>query len=168
MEESNKFGDIIKRERKSKKMSLKDLEVFISKDEEHSITASYLSRLENGSNSINPTIKLTCQITKMLGLDFKEVLNSFGYGDLIGTTSEYESVDSLIRSNNINAPSQMSGEYVVSEKLLTDKEKETFIRLTDLIFAFTLAEETNTIQILRDILDQIDVLRKNRQKTIIL
>ncbi|ERI95253.1 DNA-binding helix-turn-helix protein [Clostridiales bacterium oral taxon 876 str. F0540] len=168
MDNYTSFGDIIKREREKRNLSLQGLAELISEGEETSITSSYLSRLESGGKNSNPTIKLACQITKKMGLDFKEVLHSFGYGDLLNRANGFESIDTLIRINSIKVPSEMSGEYIVREKPLTDKEKETLIILIKLLFAFTLSDDSDTIYILRSILEQMDVLKKSRQKTILL
>ena len=165
MEDFMSFGDIIKREREKRGISLQRLAVLISKGEENTITSSYLSRLE-GNDKSNPTFKLTCQICQKMGLDFKEVLHSFGYGDLSGTTNSFDSIDTLLRVNKINAPSEMSGEYIIKEMPLTDREKETLIILLKLIFAFTICDESDNIHILRSILKQLDVMKKSRQKTI--
>lgn len=165
MDEFKTFGEIIKREREKENLSLQALAELISKDEETTITSSYISRLESSDKS-NPTFKLACQITKKMGLDFKEVLNSFGYGELLGVADSFESIDTLIRVNKINAPSEMSGEYIVKEVPLTDKEKETLIILLKLIFKFTLEDDSETIHYLRGILEQLAVLKKSRQKTI--
>lgn len=165
MNEFITFGDIIKREREKRNLSLQGLADLISEGEEASITSSYLSRLES-SDKINPTFRLTCQIAKKMELDFKEVLHSFGYGDLLGTQDSFESIDTLLRVNNINAPSEMSGEYIVREIPLTDREKETLIILLKQIFSFTISDDSYNIHILRSILEQLDVLKKSREKTI--
>ena len=169
MENLTSFGEIIKREREKKGMSLKALADLISKVQKNAITSSYLSRLENNDKN-NPTIKLTCLITKMMGLDFKEVIHSFGYGELLDTSnksSKFQSLDTLIRLNKINAPSMMVIGDVAEEVPLTEAEKEIFINLIKLIFAFTLETDSDTtIHLLKSILDELEVMRKSRQKTI--
>jgi len=169
MENLISFGEVIKRERELKGLSLKGLADLISKVEENAITSSYLSRLENNDKN-NPTFRLTCLITKMMGLDFKEVVHSFGYGELLDTSSKlskFQSLDTLIRLNKVNAPSVMIVGEVVEEVPLTEAEKEIFINLIKLIFSFTLETDSdNTIHLLKGILGELDVIRKSRQKTI--
>ncbi|NNU78159.1 helix-turn-helix domain-containing protein [Clostridium estertheticum] len=169
MEDITSFGEIIKRERESKGLSLKGLADLISKVEENAITSSYLSRLENNDKN-NPTFRLTCLITKMMGLDFKEVVHSFGYDELLDTSSKlskFQSLDTLIRLNKINAPSIMDSGEVFDEVPLTEAEKEIFINLMKLIFTFTLETDSdNIIHLLKGILVELEVIRKSRQKTI--
>lgn len=70
-----KFGEILKRERKNRKMSLREL------NEKSNIEASYIHRLEKG-NRDNPGFTTVCALAHALNLDGNEVLNSFGYENL--------------------------------------------------------------------------------------
>ena len=86
------FGDILKRERTNRGLSLRELA------EVSGIEASYINRLEKG-NRDNPGFVTVCALASAMELNGEEILKSFGYDSLgTNTKSDYSEVQSFIHS----------------------------------------------------------------------
>lgn len=169
---SNKisFGEIVQRERKKAGKSLKDIETELTIEEEVIIdgvktietntlvTASYLNRIENGSRE-NVSFAIVFYLIENLKLDINEVIKSFGFENVLSNDTKHDSIESIIRINEINAPVK-SGQ----KEPLNITEKEILIRLIEDIFEFGTTNEGNTMYGLKKILDGLDDYRKSRRK----
>lgn len=169
---SNKisFGEIVQRERKKAGKSLKDIENELTIEEEcivdgvktkkqkALVTASYLNRIENGSRD-NISFSIVFYLIENLNLNINEVIKSFGFESVLSNEARYDSLESIIRINEINAPLK-SGQ----KEPLDITEKEILIRLIEDIFEFGTTNEENTMYGLKKILDGLDYYRKSRRK----
>lgn len=127
------FGAILLRERKKKGLSLKKL----SENLNNAIAPSYINRLENGEKE-NPSFALVCALVSELSLDFREVLKSFGYENLINSVHNngFEKIEEIIRLSNIKAPLIRTTDEEDLDEYLTQDEKEILINLINDIFYY--------------------------------
>lgn len=172
------FGNILLRERKKNKKSLNEIAEIIGVDEEDEeneqtekdenkkkklyVTPSYLSRLESG-DKINPSFKMVCRMTTKLSLDFKEVLKSFGYENLMSNIDKnVNKIEDIIRLHSIKAPID-ENEKNAKENYLSYEEKERLISIIKNVFLFGVCSSEKTVGYLQELIGEIEYFRYKRQ-----
>lgn len=165
----NSFGEIVKRERKRKELSLaKVAEAVTGIDDNHKITPSYINRLEKGEKS-NPSFVNVVMLSRVLDLDMKEVFKSFGFEQLIeGYDSEYEfTLEEFIRLHTLKLKDETVEDNDTSmiRHLNNYNEKEALIRLLKAVFDYTLEEDNPPINKMIRILEELDKLHQIQKRS---
>jgi hypothetical protein len=180
--ETLSFGNILLRERKRKNISLTEVAENIGKYKEKNknnkekddkekkdkddkekfyVTPSYLSRLESG-DKLNPSFKLVCLMTTRLSLDFKEVLKSFGYENLLSNIDKnVNKIEDIIRLYNIKAPID-ENEEEGKETYLSYEEKESLIRIIKKVFLYGVCPAEAIVDYLGEIIGELEHYRYKR------
>lgn len=157
------FGAIIKRERNKQGLSLQKLTVKTG----NTITPSYINRLEAGEK-INPSFGVVCSLATALSLDLREVFKVFGYENLlnINTKSSSDTIEELIRLNNVEAPKPSSQREIeiAHKNYLSQEEKEQLIEIITSIFQFSIAKPEKALGHMPLIIEQIVEFRETRQE----
>lgn len=153
-----KFGQIIKREREKKEMTLQKLADYINQVQPNAITSSYLSRLESGDKD-NPTFRLVCLIIKVLDLDLDEVLASFDYEELIGINQEEVDIDKLINISNIKWPKIETGEMLIEGEIIGSEEKKRINHILISARVATKEEGSTLLRGINNIIEDIGEIR---------
>ncbi|GIP52951.1 helix-turn-helix domain-containing protein [Paenibacillus vini] len=158
----NKFGTIIKRERMKQELSLAKLADNLGGLGKR-INPSYINRLEAGDTE-NPSFVVVCYLATALNIDIREVFNVFGFDHLlkIDISSSPDTLEDLIRTNKILAPTrQLEGDDPV-EVYLTPGEKERLIELLFRIYEFSIADSNNVVYLLPRIMEDLVSFRETR------
>ncbi|WP_035668105.1 helix-turn-helix domain-containing protein, partial [Halalkalibacter akibai] len=155
---SNTFGELVKRERKQKEISLAKLSQLMNDE----INPSYINRLEKGEKE-NPGFRIVLGLCKALNLNMKEVYRSFGFESLASDESEQNnefSIEDLFRLHNIVAPTANVHEDLGHGQLnyIDHSEKETLISVISTIINYASEEEVN-VDTLALILKQVEKVR---------
>lgn len=160
----NHFGKIVKRERKKMKLSLaKVADAVTNIDNNYKINPSYINRLEKGEQS-NPSFVIVALLSTVLHLDMREVFKAFGFQQLIekyDTEGDF-SLEELIRLNNIQVVDKTASEKTI--RYLNNNEKESFLKLLDAVFNYTLEKSSSSAEKLVRVLEELDRFRQIHQK----
>ncbi len=171
--ETLSFGNILFRERKKINKPLKEIAKMIGTYEEKKpnkdeieekfyVTPSYLSRLESG-DKLNPSFKLVCLMTTQLSLDFKEVLKSFGYENLLSNMDKnVNKIEDIIRLYNIKAPLDETEEEG-KETYLSYEEKESLIKIIKKVFVYGVCPAEATVDYLGEFIEELKHFRNKRK-----
>lgn len=87
--EAKEFGEYLKRVRKSKKMTIRQLELYSK------VSNAYISQLERGDRGI-PSPDIIRKLSSPLGLDYNEMMIQAGYVEENKKESEYTLPEEVI------------------------------------------------------------------------
>lgn len=160
---SNTFGELVKRERKQKEISLAKLSQLMNDE----INPSYINRLEKGEKE-NPGFRIVLGLCKALNLNMIEVYRSFGFESLASDESEQNnefSIEDLFRLHNIVAPTPNVHEDLGLGQLnyIDHSEKEALISVISAIINYASEKEVN-VDTLALILKQVEKVREVHQE----
>ena len=113
--EKESFGELIKRNRKSKKFTLQR----VSDRTRGYVSPSYVSRLEK-SEKESPAFSVVCEITNALEMDLEDVFRSFGYEELI--LNREQGVRFNVSSSNISMENEAQANVCVERIVQLIKE----------------------------------------------
>jgi len=168
--ENLSFGMIIQRERKKLGKSLKDIQEMLTVEVEEIedgvlekrdkvlISASYMNRIENG-NRQSVSFPIVCILIETFHLDINEVLKSFGHENMLSGNDKQNSIEAMIRINNIDVP--LKTDNGNDKQSLNTTEKEILIRIINDVFEFGTAGDENTMYVLKKIIEELDDYRKS-------
>ncbi|WP_430789106.1 helix-turn-helix domain-containing protein [Virgibacillus flavescens] len=163
----NSFGEIVKRERKKKGMSLaKVAEAVTNIDDDHKINPSYINRLEKGKQS-NPSFIIVAMLSSVLGLDMREVFKAFGFEQLIedfDSGAEF-TLGNLLRLHTIKHD-EIDNDVETPRRYLNNNEKEALVNLLSAVFNYSLEKNSPPIDKLTSVIEELDKLRNVQQQVL--
>ena len=109
------FGELIKKNRKSKKFTLQR----VSDKTRGYVSPSYISRLEK-SEKESPAFSVVCEIANALEMDLEDVFRSFGYEELI--LKREEGVRFNVSESNISTDNELEANVCVEKIVQLIKE----------------------------------------------
>ena len=160
------FGNLVYNKRKSLGISLNEVSEMVNDRFEGkvSVTQSYLSKLEKGGYD-SPSITNVLALTRVLGLDLREVLRNFGFYDMVNDSDESWGNDliSSIRRMDIRAP--IFNYYTNSKDnliSLDQNEKKLIIEILEGLYSYGACSEDDSYLLLANIIKTAGQFRDSR------